>query len=155
MRYTLELDSDYVDAWHNLANLLADSGRLDDACNAFRQVLRREPDYADAHYGLAETLEQRGEHDAEAPDDADLPEAGETFGEDGAMHGAAAEKDQDKRADEFAEEKRSTVSELRGEVTKLMAGIGHGNGSGAGWKARGGEDASEVRIAEFNPEFIR
>jgi tetratricopeptide (TPR) repeat protein len=59
----LELDPDYVEAWNNLGNLLADSGRLSPAVAAFREAVRRRPDDAALPLNMAKKLEAGGRFD--------------------------------------------------------------------------------------------
>ena len=44
----------------NLAVLLEDRGRPDEAIHAYEQAIARDPDAADAHYNLGLLLEARG-----------------------------------------------------------------------------------------------
>ena len=55
-----EADPEYVEAWNNLGNALADT-RPDRAIAAYRRALAIEPGYADAHYNLAESFAQTGQ----------------------------------------------------------------------------------------------
>ena len=60
-----------IGATTTLANLYLDQGHLDDAAQAFEEVLAREPDNAAASQGLAETRRRMGESlEAEASADA-------------------------------------------------------------------------------------
>lgn len=58
----IEVDPEYVEAWNNLGNALADS-RPERAIAAYRRALALEPGYADAHYNLAESFAQTGQPD--------------------------------------------------------------------------------------------
>ncbi|MFN8544841.1 MAG: tetratricopeptide repeat protein [Candidatus Binatia bacterium] len=52
-------------AWYNLAVVLDDTGRLDDALGCYEHAVRTAPDLADAHYNLSLLYERMGRrHDA-------------------------------------------------------------------------------------------
>ena len=53
----VEIDPEYVEAWNNLGNTLAELGRGARAVVAYERALELEPSYADAHFNLAATLE--------------------------------------------------------------------------------------------------
>ena len=59
-RQSVELESDYADAWNNLGNVLGQLGRYDEAVEAYRCAVSLEPDWADARFGLADLLEASG-----------------------------------------------------------------------------------------------
>ena len=59
-RQALELDQDFVDAWNNLGNVLAELGEADEAVEALEKALELDPDYGDAHYNLADVLDSQG-----------------------------------------------------------------------------------------------
>lgn len=56
----VEHDHQYVEAWVQLGCLHAESGRLDQAEDAFRLALSVHADYPDAHWQLADVLQQQG-----------------------------------------------------------------------------------------------
>jgi tetratricopeptide (TPR) repeat protein len=58
----VELDPEYVEAWNNLGNIMADVGEIDEALACFARALELEPGYADAHYNLAEVLANEGDY---------------------------------------------------------------------------------------------
>jgi predicted O-linked N-acetylglucosamine transferase (SPINDLY family) len=45
----------------NLAVLLDDTGRTDEAIAAYREVIAADPSFADAHFNLARLLEKSGD----------------------------------------------------------------------------------------------
>src|SRR6195256_6808006 len=49
-------------AWHNLADLLDESGRLTEAVDCERRALTADPQYADAMFNLALFLQRLGNH---------------------------------------------------------------------------------------------
>jgi len=62
-RAALEIDEDYVEAWNNLGNLMAEGGRLILAAGAFREAIRRRPDDAALPLNMAKKLEAGGQLD--------------------------------------------------------------------------------------------
>ncbi|TMQ31886.1 MAG: tetratricopeptide repeat protein [Planctomycetota bacterium] len=50
----------FVDAWNNLGNVLAELGEADEAVEALEKALELDPDYGDAHYNLADVLDSQG-----------------------------------------------------------------------------------------------
>ena len=60
-RQSVELDPDYLQAWHNLATVLAEIGWLEEALQACQCALAISPANADTHYTTADVLDQMGE----------------------------------------------------------------------------------------------
>ena len=60
----VEVDPEYVEAWNNLGNIMADVGEVGRALECLRHALELEPSYADAHYNLAELLANEDDYEA-------------------------------------------------------------------------------------------
>lgn len=67
MREALDADMDNeisrIDAMVNLGEILARQGRLDDACDTWREVLRVQPGHIDAHFNLGQAARLRGDYE--------------------------------------------------------------------------------------------
>jgi Flp pilus assembly protein TadD len=57
------LDSEFVDAWSNLGNLLAEQNQMDEAREAYQNAVDLAPADANARFGLADVLEELGRFD--------------------------------------------------------------------------------------------
>ena len=57
----MRIDEEYVEAWNNLGNVLAEIGEWQEAVGSYRKALQIEPHYADAHFNLARTYLRRGD----------------------------------------------------------------------------------------------
>lgn len=64
-RWAVKADPNFSPAWHNLADLLDESGQLTEAVDCEKRALTADPQYADAMFNLALFL-QRLENHAEA-----------------------------------------------------------------------------------------
>ena len=62
-RKALQLAPNYPDAHNNLANVLKDQGKLDEAISSYRQALTLNPNHADAHNNLGNALKDQGKLD--------------------------------------------------------------------------------------------
>ncbi len=67
MREALDADMDdessRVDAMVNLGEIHARQGRLEDACDTWREVLRIQPGHIDAHFNLGQAARLQGDHE--------------------------------------------------------------------------------------------
>jgi tetratricopeptide (TPR) repeat protein len=61
-RWAVKADPTFPLAWHNLADLLDESGRLTEAVDCERRALIADPQYADAMFNLALFLQRLGNH---------------------------------------------------------------------------------------------
>ena len=59
-RWAVKADPNFAPAWHNLADLLDESGRLTEAVDCERRALTADPQYADAMFNLALFLQRLG-----------------------------------------------------------------------------------------------
>ncbi|MGA7384061.1 MAG: tetratricopeptide repeat protein, partial [Methylocella sp.] len=61
-RRAVKADPSFPPGWHNLADLLDESGRLSEAVDCERRALAADPLYADAMFNLALFLQRLGNH---------------------------------------------------------------------------------------------
>jgi tetratricopeptide (TPR) repeat protein len=60
-RSAVGVDPKFAPAWHNLADLLDERGRLDEAVDCQKRALDADPHFADAMFNLALFLQRLGE----------------------------------------------------------------------------------------------
>lgn len=61
-RWAVKADPNFAPAWHNLADLLDEKGRLAEAVDCQKRALDADPHYVDAMFNLALFLQRLGEH---------------------------------------------------------------------------------------------
>ena len=66
-RWAVKADPHFAPAWHNLADLLDDSGRLAEAVDCEKRALDADPHYVDAIFNMALFLQRLERHQQAAP----------------------------------------------------------------------------------------
>src|ERR1700730_8289056 len=66
-RWAVKADPHFAPAWHNLADLLDEGGRLFEAVDCEKRALNADPKYADAMFNMALFLQRLERHAEAAP----------------------------------------------------------------------------------------
>ncbi|MFP6867783.1 MAG: tetratricopeptide repeat protein [Nitrospinota bacterium] len=61
----MEFNPHYAEAYYNLANILKEQKKFDEAVEAYHRVIELQPSYAEAYYNLANITSDLGKFDDE------------------------------------------------------------------------------------------